>query len=339
MPFVNDILKYKSLAIVGLEKNTGKTECLNYILTRLKNTNKKVALTSIGVDGENNDLVYKTAKPEIQLYPGIIFSTSERHYKSRKIISEIIDISNKHTALGRLVSAKAKSSGKVILSGPSDTTWLKSWIDNVIKHDCDLALVDGALSRFSPGSPGVTDAIILNTGANVSTSLSQLINQTKFTVDLINVEEFKHPKVQGLIDLPRGVYAIKDNGSIENLEIPSVLMIDKFKNNIFRCGSVIYASGIITDKILDFLRLQKNTKEIELIVKDFTKIFVSKNSYLSFINSGAKLKVLLKTKLISICVNPTSTTGYAFDTAKLCDEISKATNIPAYDVFQLRMGL
>lgn len=32
MGFVDDISDYRSLAIVGLEKNTGKTECLNYIL-------------------------------------------------------------------------------------------------------------------------------------------------------------------------------------------------------------------------------------------------------------------------------------------------------------------
>ena len=35
MPFIKEILKYDSLSIVGLEKNVGKTECLNYILSRL----------------------------------------------------------------------------------------------------------------------------------------------------------------------------------------------------------------------------------------------------------------------------------------------------------------
>ena len=42
MPFIEDILKHKSLSIVGLEKNTGKTECLNYVLSRLKDCNVKV---------------------------------------------------------------------------------------------------------------------------------------------------------------------------------------------------------------------------------------------------------------------------------------------------------
>ena len=46
MGFVDDISDYRSLAIVGLEKNTGKTECLNYILRRIKDSADRFALTS-----------------------------------------------------------------------------------------------------------------------------------------------------------------------------------------------------------------------------------------------------------------------------------------------------
>ena len=37
LPFINDILRYDSLSIVGLEKNTGKTECLKYACQELNN--------------------------------------------------------------------------------------------------------------------------------------------------------------------------------------------------------------------------------------------------------------------------------------------------------------
>lgn len=70
MPFTQEILKYKSLAITGLEKNTGKTECLNYIIEKLAESGKKIALTSIGLDGESIDLVTKKHKPDITLYEG-----------------------------------------------------------------------------------------------------------------------------------------------------------------------------------------------------------------------------------------------------------------------------
>ena len=76
MPFINDILKYSSLSIVGLEKNTGKTECLKYVLDRLPVKTKRIAVTSIGIDGETVDQVTRTQKPEIVLREGIYFGTS-----------------------------------------------------------------------------------------------------------------------------------------------------------------------------------------------------------------------------------------------------------------------
>lgn len=35
MSSVKEILNYNSLSIMGLEKNTGKTECLKYVLEHL----------------------------------------------------------------------------------------------------------------------------------------------------------------------------------------------------------------------------------------------------------------------------------------------------------------
>ena len=84
LPFIEEILKYNSISIVGLAKNAGKTECLNYILNRVKNTGKQFALTSIGIDGEDRDQVCQTPKPEIEVYEGMIFITSEKHYREKR---------------------------------------------------------------------------------------------------------------------------------------------------------------------------------------------------------------------------------------------------------------
>lgn len=67
MPFINELVKYKSCSIVGLEKNTGKTVCLNYVLDRLPLDGMRIAVSSIGIDGETTDQVTRTAKPEITL--------------------------------------------------------------------------------------------------------------------------------------------------------------------------------------------------------------------------------------------------------------------------------
>ena len=83
------MLKYRSVAVVGMEKNCGKTECLNYILRRLPSDGPGVCVTSIGLDGERTDQVTGTAKPEIILRSGMFFATSETHYRSRRLVSEI----------------------------------------------------------------------------------------------------------------------------------------------------------------------------------------------------------------------------------------------------------
>ncbi|MCF0207736.1 MAG: hypothetical protein HUK15_09945, partial [Bacteroidales bacterium] len=271
MPFINEILSHKSLSIVGMEKNTGKTECLNYIIRRLRNSGKKVAITSIGIDGESVDQVTNTHKPEIEIFGGTTFITSEAHYNTRKITSEILNISKQSTPLGRLVTAKAVSVGKLIFSGPSNTMWLKEVIGEMQGIGIDLTIIDGALSRKSLGSPSVTECMILTTGAAVSHDTNELIRKTKFVYNLINLEEFESPINSELLDKEHGIFAIDGQNQVHDLGINSTLLLEQNKDKLFEYGSTIFASGIVSDKVLNLLRMQKNIQNTTLIVKDFTK--------------------------------------------------------------------
>ncbi len=332
MPFTNNILQHKSLSIVGMEKNTGKTECLNYVLQRLKGSGKNLAITSIGIDGESVDQVTLTQKPEIELFENVVFITSEKHYKQRKLTSEILHVSDRRTSLGRLVTAKTVSTGKVILSGPTNTSWLKENINQMSQFGIDLTIVDGALSRKSLGSPAITECMILNTGAAVSTHLPTLIKKTQFIHQLIQIPAFGSLAADQLMDVEQGLWAIDEHHEIHNLEIPSVFLLEQFKDKMFQYGHTIYAPGAIGDKLLDFLRVQKQCNKTILVVKDYTRLFVSKESYLAFLKKGGTIKVLLKTKLIAVCVNPTSPSGFLFNSEELCQKMSEALDIPVYDV-------
>lgn len=65
MRLVEDVAQCRSVAIVGLAKNAGKTECLNYILRRLALRGHATALTSIGVDGETRDSCSALQNPRL----------------------------------------------------------------------------------------------------------------------------------------------------------------------------------------------------------------------------------------------------------------------------------
>ena len=332
MPFIDDILNYKSLSIVGMEKNTGKTETLNYVIRRLHQENKKIAVTSIGIDGETIDQVTNTHKPEIELFQDMLFVTSEKHYHERHLVSEILNVSTQQTALGRLITGSVRVGGKVILSGPSNTSWLKKVIREMAQYHVDTTLVDGALSRRSFGSPSVTQSMILTTGAALSPNIAEVVRKTKFVYSLINLPQYETLLQDTLLEIENGIWSIDQEGSLHNLHIPSTFLIDQHKEKLSSYGNTLFISGAVSDKLLNTLRLQKNIADFVIIVKDFTRIFANSESVNAFLRKGGKIQVLLKTKLIALCINPVSPAGYVIDSDKLKNSLEENLNIPVYDI-------
>lgn len=333
MPFIEEVLKYKSISFVGMEKNAGKTQTLNYVLGRLRTfSNIKLALTSIGVDGETVDIVTSTSKPEIEIYPDTTFITSQALYAQKEIVSAIEEISKETTALGKLITAKAITRGKVLLGGPSNNKSLKEFIEKLTQTH-DITLVDGALSRKSFGSPSITQAMILSTGASLSASLNVVVKKTKFIYQMTQLPQYRE-HYEDLQQIESGIYAITQEGIID-LQIPSLMMIDKYKDKIFAKGTRIYVAGALNDKFVQFLKIQKNIKEIEIIIKDFTKIFAQEDNVLQYLNKGGQIKVLEKTNLIAITANPISPTGYNFNNEEMLEALRKEIPINIYNIKQI----
>lgn len=185
MDLIDGLSGVRSCSLVGLAKNTGKTVTLNYLLRHLP-SDVRVGVTSIGLDGESRDQVVGTEKPEIMLRAGSVFATTEKHYRERRLVAELMDVSDIPTALGRLVTARTLIEGKVIIAGPGSTEQLKRWMRTVEK-EVDLILVDGALSRMSLASPTVSEGMILATGAAYSANIDTLVRKTAYVVHLINL--------------------------------------------------------------------------------------------------------------------------------------------------------
>jgi len=305
---------------------------LNYVLSRMKDGQKRIALTSIGIDGEIRDQVKQTHKPEIDVYEGMVFVTPEMYYQKRKLVSEVLDVSIQSTCLGRLVTARAKSTDKAMISGPANNKALKELIGQMDKFGVDLTIVDGALSRKSLGSPAVTDAMILATGAALSANIPQLVFQTQYTYELINLPEVEEEVKNKLKAIESGIWAINQEGELFDLEIESVLLIDKAKDRLFTHGNRFFVNGAVTDKFLNFLKAQKQIEEIELIVRDFTRIFASPETFYAFQKRGGRMKVLQKTQLIAITINPVSPDGYHLNSDELKQALENKLNLPVYDV-------
>lgn len=333
LPFIDEILRYDSLSIVGLEKNTGKTECLKYVLDRMPVQSKRIAVTSIGIDGETVDQVTRTQKPEIVLREGMYFGTSEMHYRQRRLVSELIDVSDENTSLGRVVTAKALTGGKILLSGPSSAISLRRWMGEMRRLDIDLVIIDGALSRMSSASPAVSQSMILATGAAYSASMSTLVSKTSHVVDLVNLELTSEDNIRTLMPLEKGVWFIDNEGGLNSLEALSSLSKDIHFEGMEDCRT-LYVAGALVDGFLEKVRKNKTLKQVELVVRDFTKIFVTPQQFRLFLKSGGRIRVLQRSKLIAVTVNPTSPSGYVLDSDTLCNKLSEAIQLPVYDLLK-----
>lgn len=309
MRLVDEVLKYRSVSITGTAKNTGKTECLNYILRNIP-SEVTVATTSIGVDGERFDAVTNTSKPEVYLKKGMYFATSEMHYRERKVTSEIVGLSSSSSSLGRYVTGKAISDGKLKLSGPSSIADLVAWMQKAGQFPIDLFLIDGAASRLSSASPFVTEAFILCTGAATSPNVGTLIQQTEYLLKLSLLSEAHEEELQ-------------QSQSISAFTEEKDFLWEK------KCLTV---TGALTDKLVNMLLRQK-IDGITLIVKDFTKVFVSMDVYRHFLEKGGRIVVERSAKLVAVCVNPTSPFGRKMDSGYLRSKLASCLNVPVFDLF------
>ena len=318
----------KSIAVVGMQKNTGKTETLNWLLRQLNIAHTTVGLTSIGIDGETIDQVTATAKPEITVTGGTLFATSERHFNAKAFAAEILAVSEQRTALGRLITARAIETGKLLLSGPSQTGWLKKCIGGLQNYGARITLIDGALFRLSSASPTVADALILATGAALSLNVNELVRQTAHTVEIINLScSAEKAYFNGCED---GIWIKTRQGNLQKLNSQTALALNKADIFEMAEAKTVFVAGGVTDRLLKNLLGQKTLPNI--IVRDFTKLFISPDNYARYRARGAGFSVMTATKLLAVTVNPWAPTGYRLSSEQIIQELAKRITVPVINI-------
>lgn len=331
MRLAEEISGFGSVAVVGLAKNTGKTTALNHILRDAHDTGLKIGVTSIGVDGETTDRVTHTTKPEIRLYPGTVFATGESYYAARRIQSEVTGVGERATALGRVVTARALSEGKVLLSGPPDTPALARLIEEMHAQGADTVLVDGALSRLSPANPAINEALVLATGAALSPDIRRIVEKTAFVCDLVRLPQADVPRIGDLTEREE-ICEITEEGETVTLGLRSALELDRLRERVTGKHPRLFIPGMAGDKLLEFLSQRKETAAMELIVKDFTRVFASAPTVRAFLSRGGRISVVRRPALIAVTVNPVSPQGYVVNGEKLAEELEKKLGLPVINV-------
>ncbi|GAB4280153.1 MAG: hypothetical protein Kow0029_24510 [Candidatus Rifleibacteriota bacterium] len=335
----------RCIAIIGMEKNTGKTTVLNRILSA-KPALDSVAVTSIGFDGEEIDRVTGTNKPVIFVGRGTLVATAGSLLACCDTTREILACTGIHTALGEVVVFRALSDGYIRLAGPSITSQMKDLVDILRALGAKKVFIDGAAARKSSAAIDAADACILATGGALSPSIEEVANQTAFSAKLLTLPETSlPPKVLAEFE------AVAQNGfdqwseSPENLCIalhedsdPIILgsslddsTIDRAADNSVNCW--LFFKGLLSCRFAElFLQKTRMLTGLKIVAGNGTNFFLRLEQFNEFMRRGASFEVLHSGKLKAITINPTSPAGWSLDSAKLKQKLKQLTSVPVYDV-------
>ncbi len=337
--FVNNLLKFKTLSIIGMEKNVGKTTTLNYIIDESKGLTT-LGLTSIGRDGEDEDIVTHTHKPRIYIYTGTLIATAKNYLLDSDFTFEVLETTGINTPVGEIIIVRAISDGYVHLAGPSINSQLEYICSRLLHFGANLAIVDGALSRKSFASPKITEATILCTGASLNRSMDVVVRETIKTIELLSIPCETEAKV---LKLARDCFEQSSisiiNSDFEVKHLETLTALDSSREileNIKDDTRYLVFKGVVDTKFVEnLLKNCENFADIKIIVQDGTKIFIDNDTYQKAKKKGLEILAVDKINIVLVTTNPVSPFGYVFDKNKFLEAIKSNTELPVKNVYEV----
>ena len=331
------IAPYRSVSIIGMCKNAGKTTVLNRIIEELNQTDRVLALTSIGRDGEDKDLVTGTKKPGISIRRGTMVATASDLILSHcDITREILDTTGISTPMGDVVILRARSDGSVQLAGPSITGQLARLREELFRLGADLVLIDGALSRKTLCSRKVTEATILCTGASYHRNMDTVVEDTAYHCRLLTLPETGDQETR---DFARGLGDFRGTvifGADEPWTVPAGMALeDALRKPEARGARAALFGGALTDFAMKPLLMSSAPLGgLTFLVRDSSKLLLKQENFEKLLRRGVELQVLDSVNLVALTVNPFSAYGLHFAKDELTRRMEEWVSLPVINVME-----
>lgn len=174
------------ISVAGTAKNTGKTTTALEIIHQCLAASYRLALTSIGYDGEDRDNITGLPKPRYFLPEGMLLATAKRCLEAGTAGYEMVIETEIQTILGRVILARITKPGLVVIAGPNRAKDLKTVLDQIGSLGANLTIVDGALNRIVPLI--VTEGLVLATGAALSKDVKFIAEHLRAMANLFTLD-------------------------------------------------------------------------------------------------------------------------------------------------------
>jgi len=338
----------KTVGFIGTAKNTGKTTTALHVFQLGYAAGLKIALTSIGFDGENLDNVTGLPKPRYYVEKGTILATAQRCLNLgtaayRRIVSTPVQ-----TILGQVEIVEVSAPGYVVLAGPNRKIDLISVLEQIAALGVDLAMVDGALNRMAPVI--IADGLVISSGAAYDERIPVLVKHTASIAGL-----FVYPQIHIEGETPSRITIRQDSRMKAELALGSLLdqgMLDALLKQLsgVACGQVIIPGACIPQLFEQLLKhIPASLEGLQFVFSNPLNLIVSGNSALWQQNltdltaRGAAAGYLETIPLHFMTVNPffprylQKTSAYVadyVDKVELLEAARSQISFPVFDIYQ-----
>jgi hypothetical protein len=335
----------RRLALVGLAKNTGKTEALAALLRELEAQGRCVGVTSVGRDGEERDVIdSRIEKPRVRLPAGSLVATTDGLLRACGLAHELLEETAVRTPLGRVLLARLRETGAVEVAGPSAAVDVRMVSDAMLAHGAEQVLIDGAVDRRAASSPEISDGLVLATGAVLDIDIDDVVLQTREAVELVRLPAIDDAASgRRLRELAaagggRSLLVAQDG---EPVSLPPRLILTADAEQVATLldanpsAHTLLVAGALPEGFLRALLhpLHHRRRRLSLVTADPTKVFLWKRGPGWYERQGVRLHVLDPIKLEAVTVNPLAPESHRFDTVELRAKLAEAIpGVPIFDV-------
>ncbi len=331
------------VALVGLAKNTGKTVALAALLRELAIAGRTVGVTSVGRDGEENDVIdFRIEKPAVELGVGSVVASTDSLLRASGVPLQTLARTGMRTPLGEVHIARLTAPGAIEVAGPSAAHDVREVADAMLGFGAEQVLIDGAIDRRAASSPDVSDALIMSTGAVLSEDMNEVIVRTRDAVELVRLPTLARDTPPGAraVELADGAsFAIGADGAAR--ELPPRFVLSAHADAV---GELLGATaeelwllvaGALPEAFVRDLALaaRRRARQVTVVVGDATRVFLTDRGIDFYRRQGVSIESLRPVALRALTVNPVAPTSHEFDSADLRSGLSDAIGeLPIFDV-------
>lgn len=303
----------------GLAKNAGKTVALRQALHEARVLAKRVAVTSVGRDGEAFDAIHpEFAKPRLGFQPGDVVVGCEELLPGSQHCT-ILKRFAASSPLGRMAAARIDAECEIEVAGPSTVSALREVQAWITDYGVDLFLVDGALDRKAASLPDVCDGIVLSTGAVLGERMDCVVRETCSSLEILGLD----------CDQPR-------NGE-RRLRYSPIFDAESVLQEVFDATDaedvVIDIQGGVSDRLVERLLHAGMLHRVRLVADCFAKVFLNRKRWHEYRRHGLRISYRRRIRLLSLTVNPVSPAAPRFDAADFLGSMRQAVPwLPVFDV-------